>query len=266
MFSAATPRTPDARWRTSSASYRQAGLDNALGTASEPILDPGRHDVRTIRRERAEEAGSMVDTADNRPLRIFGQREGDLDQKVVQPLRGPFLPFERRNLRGIRNALADCKGRVEVRVPRECDPAPDHESVQLPVVLFSEVLRDLTLHFEPNVLAEPEELPAQRGDADIRLLVVGREGQDLGQMVRAEHPGVQGDRPLQLLGFLPTAYILGWRGLFEPGLGPRRETTANRRTARSGRRTWMQPRVRWPCSRRHACRPGLQLEPASAYG
>ena len=37
-------------------------------------------------------------------------------------------------------------------------------------------------------------------------------------MVRAEHAGIQGDRPLQFLGVLPTAHILGWCGLFEPGL------------------------------------------------
>ena len=37
-------------------------------------------------------------------------------------------------------------------------------------------------------------------------------------MVRAEHAGLQGDRPLQLLGVLSTAQILGLRGLFEPGL------------------------------------------------
>lgn len=86
------------------------------------------------------------------------------------------------------------------------------------MVLFSEVLPDLTLHFEPDVLAEPEELPAQRGDADIRLLVVGREAQDLIQMVRAEHAGIQGDRPLQFVGVLSTANILGRCGLFEPGL------------------------------------------------
>src|SRR5262245_39681536 len=98
----------------------------------------------------------MVDTPDNRPFRILGEREGYLEQKVVQPLRGPFLTFELRNFRRIRNALADCKGRGEVRVPRERDPASDHECVQLPVLLFSEVLPHLTLHFEPDVLAESE--------------------------------------------------------------------------------------------------------------
>src|SRR5262245_59726714 len=101
----------------------------------------------------------MINAPHESPLGMVGQREGDLEQHVVQPLRGPWLRLELWDLGSIRNAFAEREGGVEVRVPRERDPPTDRERVELPVVLCPEMLGHLPLHFEADVFAELRKLP-----------------------------------------------------------------------------------------------------------
>src|SRR5258706_14802599 len=96
-----------------------------------------------------------------------------MEEQVVQPLAGSGLCLELRDYRGIRYALAGRQGGGDVCVPRECDPARDRERVKLPVVLLSEMLRHLTFHLKPDMIAELVELPAQGGDADVGVRVAG---------------------------------------------------------------------------------------------
>src|SRR5262249_61912833 len=75
------------------------GLGRHRKSPSEPILPPETPRVPAVRRQPP--TGSMINAPHEGPLGMRGQREGYLEQHVVQPLRGAWLRLELWDLGGV---------------------------------------------------------------------------------------------------------------------------------------------------------------------
>lgn len=94
--------------------------------------------------------------------------------------------------------LADGETGFHDAVPREAEPARDHQAVELPVVLAFQVFDRLPFQFEIDPIKEIPDFCSGRDRGKLEVVVQFRlEDGRLGQCAVREHGPVQGDMVIQ---------------------------------------------------------------------